>query len=303
MFKIKFHKLTFFVFIIQAFTLNAFANWDACPYEGTKIDRSELININRPAGMFSYVCEAPVESFNIVFKQLAMCTADPTDFLNGTSEVDPCIYLMNTNTGDSELSIGITSSAETSFQATFPPTGTYTHGYTLLDKTIGITAEYEINDVIFAANENGNAWQVSTFFGPGNRTVTMKNLVDDLWQLSTEGFTSSQSSKNTINFAYDSFSTSQFLNTLSQTHPTTGNAQIMYLTNSDGKVASTFSEVQDVLIVDTYASPTIITDQTSEISFKYSPDLAGRIIWEETMGQWVAFGFMLGNIKFSMEFN
>ena len=81
----------------------------------------------------------------------------------------------------------------------------------------------------------------------------MKNLVDDLWQLSTEGFTASQSSKNTINFAYDSFSTSQFLNTLSQTHPTTGNAQMMYLTNSDGKVASTFSEVQDVLIVDTYA--------------------------------------------------
>ena len=65
----------------------------------------------------------------------------------------------------------------------------------------------------------------------------------------------------------------------------------------------TFSEVQDVLIVETYASPTIITDQTSEISFKYSPDLAGRIIWEEIMGQWVAFGFMLGNIKFSMEFN
>ena len=303
MFKIKFYKLTFFVFIIQALTVNAFANWDACPYEGTKIDRSELTNINRPAGMFSYVCEAPVESFNIVFKQLAMCTADPTDFLNGTSEVDPCIYLMNTNTGDSELSIGITSSAETSFQATFPPTGTYTHGYTLLDKTIGITAEYEVNDVIFAANGDGNAWQVSTFFGPGNRTVTMKNLVDDLWQLSTEGFTSSQSSKNTINFAYDSFSTSQFLNTLSQTHPTTGNAQMMYLTNSDGKVASTFSEVQDVLIVDTYASPTIITDQTSEISFKYSPDLAGRIIWEEMVGQWVAFGFMLGNIKFSMEFN
>ena len=131
----------------------------------------------------------------------------------------------------------------------------------------------------------------------------MKNLVDDLWQLSTEGFTSSQSSKNTINFAYDSLSTSEFQSTLSQTHPTTGNVQMMYLTNSDGKVASTFSEVQDVLIVETYASPKIITDQTSEISFKYSPDLAGRIIWEETMGQWIAFGFMLGNIKFSMEFN
>ena len=41
----------------------------------------------------------------------------------------------------------------------------------------------------------------------------------------------------------------------------------------------------------------------SAVSFKYSPDLAGRIIWEETMGQWIAFGFMLGNIKFSMEFN
>ena len=299
----RFFLLILILFNLNFFNSSALAQWDSCPYEGTKIDRSELININRPAGIISYVCEAPVDSFNIVFKQLAMCTSDPTDFLNGTSEDDPCIYLMNTNTGDSELSIGITSSAETSFQATFPPTGTYTHGYSLLDKTIGITAEYEVNGAILAANEDGNAWQGATFFGPGNRTVTMENLVDDLWQLSTEGFTSSQSSKNTINFAYDSLSTSEFQSTLSQTHPTTGNVQMMYLTNSDGKVASTFSEVQDVLIVETYASPTIITDQTSEISFKYSPDLAGRIIWEETMGQWVAFGFMLGNIKFSMEFN
>ena len=31
-----------------------------------------------------------------------------------------------------------------------------------------------VNGAITAANEDGNAWQGATFFGPGNRTVTMK---------------------------------------------------------------------------------------------------------------------------------
>ena len=278
--------------------------WDACPMDGAKIDRSELINITRPVGTFSYVCEAPVETFNLTIRQLAMCTSDPTDFLNGNSSEDPCIYLLDYKAGDIPISIGITSASEASFPATFPPTGTYTHGYGLLDKTIEITSEYEVNNTITAANEDGNGWVSGvTFFGPGNRTVTMENLVDDLWQLSTEGYASSQSQKNTINFAYNSLSTSSFLNTISSVHPTSGNIQKTYLLDSNSSLASSYSDVQDLLIVDTYASPKVITDATNEIIYKYSPDIAGRIIWENVGEQWIAYGFMLGNIKFAMEFN
>lgn len=278
--------------------------WDTCPMDGTKIDRSELINVTRPAGTFSYVCEAPVETFDITIRQLAMCTSDPTDYLNGNSSEDPCIYLLDYKAGDTPISVGITSAAETSFPATFPPTGTYTHGYGLLDKTIAITAEYEVNNTILAANENGNGWVPGiTFFGPGNRTVTMENLANAQWQLSTEGFASSQSQKNTINFAYNSLSTSSFLNTLSSVHPTSGNVQKTYLLDSNSSLASTYNEVEDLLIVDTYASPKVITDATNEIIYKYSPALAGRIIWEKSGPLWIAYGFMLGNVQFAMDFN
>ena len=121
----------------------------------------------------------------------------------------------------------MTSVAETSFPATFPPTGIYTHGYALIDKTIAITAEYEVNNTIRAGNEAGNGTIEGTFFGPGNRTVTMKNLEDGLWTLSTEAFSSSQSTKNTMNFVYNSLSITQFLNTLSTTSAS-GNAHMNY---------------------------------------------------------------------------
>lgn len=308
MFLNKIYKFFFLVVVINAMNSHLYASsYDACPYEGTKIAREELINLTRPVGTQSYVCHAPVESFDIVFNQLAMCTADPTQFLNGSSDVDPCIYLMNTRNGDDPLSMGMTSAAETSFPATFPPTGVYTHGYALIDKTISITAEYEVNNTIRAGNSEGNTTIEGTFLGPGNRTVTMENLANGLWTLSTEAFSSSQSTKNTVNFVYNSLSVSQFLNTLSTTSAL-GNSQINYLLNNDGKLASTYSEVDGLLLIETYSNPKVISDQTSEILYKFSPDLAGRIIWENGallgLGDiWVASGFMLGNIRFTMDFN
>ena len=307
MFVNNIYKFIFLLVAINALNSNAYASSvDNCPYEGTKIARGELVDLTRPEGTTSYLCQAPVESFEIVINQLAMCTADPTQYLNGSDEVDPCVYLMNTRNGDDPLTIGMTSVAETSFPATFPPTGIYTHGYALIDKTIAITAEYEVNNTIRAGNEAGNGTIEGTFFGPGNRTVTMKNLEDGLWTLSTEAFSSSQSTKNTMNFVYNSLSITQFLNTLSTTSAL-GNAHMNYLLKTDGKLASTYSEVDGLLLIETYGDPKVVTDQTTEILYKFSPDLAGKIVWEKmNFGAgdvWIASGFLLGNIRFTMDFN
>ena len=300
-----FKKLSFFIFLISIFNPfhhNAMA-WDTCPMDGTKIDVSELININRPAGINSYVCNAPVDSFNMTVKQLAMCTADPTDYLNGNSSVDPCFYFWNHREGDAAISMGVTPAAETSFPAIFPPTGTYTHGYALTSMTFEITAEYETNAIVTAGNEAGNAWTGALFVGPGNRSGSMEDMANGSWQLFTEGFLSSQSSKNTLSFSYNSLDTQSFLNTLSLTS-VRGSAQNMYVVNSSGTLASNYSEAQDLLVVETYLEPRVITDLTKEIIYKYSNSLAGRFFWENLGGgNWLALGFQLGYLGFDMEFN
>ena len=69
MFLNKIYKFIFLVVVINAMNSHLYASsYDACPYEGTKIAREELINLTRPVGTQSYVCHAPVESFDIVFK-------------------------------------------------------------------------------------------------------------------------------------------------------------------------------------------------------------------------------------------
>ena len=297
----KFVLFIFLLAVLNPFNASSTA-WDTCPMDGTKIDVSELININRPAGIASYVCNAPVATFDMEIKQMALCTADPTNYINGISSVDPCFYLLNHRTGDSVINVGITPAASASFPTTFPPTGTYSHSYALLNNTFSITAEYETNATVLAANEAGNGWIASSFVGPGNRSVSMRNMALGSWQLFTEGFQSSQSSKNTMLFSYDSLSTSNFLNTLTSTN-SRGNLEILTLVDSSGNLAADYSDVSDMLFIETFPSPIEITDKTTELRYMYSQRLAGRFIWTNAGSSWVSLGFHLGSIGFKTEFN
>ena len=102
--------------------LYAANGYDNCPMNGDMIDVSELASVTTGAFPLK-TCDAPVSAFELTFHALGMCNSDPTDFLLGNSTVDPCFYLWNTATGDNSISFGVTSSSETSFPATLPPSG------------------------------------------------------------------------------------------------------------------------------------------------------------------------------------
>ena len=64
--------------------------------------------------------------------------------MKGNEIENPCFYLWNHNQGDNAISFGVTKSSETSFPATLPPTGVYTHGFGTISATTGITANLNL---------------------------------------------------------------------------------------------------------------------------------------------------------------
>ena len=136
-------------------TSNSYSNYDSCPMNGSKIDVSELSNITTGSGSLK-MCDAPVDSFNIVVHQLTMCTSDPIDYLLGNTTENPCVYLWNTSNGDDAISFGVTKSSETTFPATLPPTGVYTHGYASLSTSLNINIELEFDEKeLYDSIQNG----------------------------------------------------------------------------------------------------------------------------------------------------
>jgi hypothetical protein len=287
------------------YAVNGFAN---CPMVDGKIDASELGSVaTNPGG--ARTCDAPVDSFSLTFYKLALCTSDPNDFIMGNSTVDPCYYLWNTAEGDTSISFGVTKSSETSFPATLPPTGIYTAGYAEIAVTVPINVELEFDQALmFGGNSEGTAWSLplpSKFIGGGDRNMTMEDFLSGTYFGFTEAFSEAQSSFNNYSFTYNSLSTTEFLNTLVNDTPLShnGNYRSTFLLNDSGALASTYSDASRLIIKDEFSNPVTITDQTSILTYKYSPDYAARITYVPSGGGgWVVTSILFGDTQFSMEF-
>ena len=278
-----------------------------CPMNDGKIDVSEISNI---AGWPLKTCDAPASSFSITVHALALCESDPMENILGNTTVDPCFYLWNTASGDSEISFGVTTSSETSFPATLPPSGVYTHGYGLISATIPISVELEFDEQkLYAGNSDGTNWDLSaprSFVGGGNRSMSMKDFADGNYYGFTEAFSESQSSFNNYSFTYNSVETSSFVNRVSRNTPNTHNGALTdtFLLNNDNNLASSYGEVTKILVLDEYATPFTITDSTSTITYKYSPTYATRVTFSDVGGgNWLATSILFGGSRFDIEFD
>ena len=305
-----FRRFIFLIFIqfklSLIFLFLAHAQTEYCPMNGDKIDVSEISNLAVK------VCDAPVTSFNIEVFQLAVCTSDPTEFLKGNSTVNPCFYLWDHSKGDNSITFGVTKSSETSFPSTLPPTGVYTHGFGTISSTVGFNAEFEFDEQkIIGGNSDGTAWYSAPFLNSpqsfiqgGDRNVTMKDFIDLNYTKFTETFTESQSSLNDFTFTYNSFSTTTFLNYLEKDTPSphNGNYGRSLLINNDYDLASSYSDSTKLIYIEDYATPKIVSDQTSSILFKYSPDYAARMTFVANGDNWIVAALFFGNSQFNIEF-
>ena len=297
----------FLVHIIsgQSFAANGFDN---CPMNGDMIDVSELSNVTTGSAPLK-TCDAPVSSFELTFHALGMCNSDPTEYILGNSAVDPCFYLWNTAAGDSSMSFGVTSSSETSFPATLPPSGVYTHGFATISTTMPISIEMEFDEQkMFAGNSDATAWDLGggaqKFVGGGDRTMRMQDFALGNYYGFTELFSESQSTFNNYKFEYDSLLTGSFLNQALGAAPIdNGNTRDVFLLNTNNTLADNYDDVAKMVIMDEYANPITITDQTNTITYKYSPRYAARMTFSPTgLGGWIVTSILFGDTQFSMEF-
>ena len=304
-------RKSIFLILIQfilcpIFWFVAHAQTETCKMNGSKIDVSEITNLSPK------VCDAPVTSFNLDVFQLAVCTSDPTEFLKGNSTEDPCFYFWDHSKGDNSISVGVTKSSETSFPSSLPPTGVYTHGFGTISSTVGINAEFEFDEQkIIGGNSEGTAWYSAPFLNSpqsfiqgGDRNVTMKDFTDGNYTKFTETFTESQASLNEFTFTYNSLSVSTFLNTLERgfAAPHNGNYGRSLLINNDYDLASSYNDATKIIIIEDYANPKVITDQTNSILFKYSPDYTARLNFVANGDNWIVPGLFFGNPQFDIEF-
>ena len=299
-----------FLFYSLTFSGNLYAvnGFENCPMVDGKIDASELENIATNSGG-GRTCDAPVDSFSLTFYKLALCTSDPNDYILGNSTEDPCYYLWNTAKGDTSISFGVTKSSETSFPATLPPTGIYTAGYAEIAVTVPINVELEFDEeLMFGGNSDGTGWSLplpSKFIGGGDRNMSMQDFLTGNLFGFTEAFSESQSTFNDYSFTYNSLSTTEFLNKLISYTATShnGNYRSTFLLNDSGALASTYSDASRLIIKDEFSTPVTITDQTSTLTYKYSPDYAARItVVPSGGGGWFVTSILFGDTQFSMEF-
>ena len=289
----------------QLFAANGFDN---CPMNGDKIDVSEISNITTGTAPLK-TCDAPVSAFEITIHSAGLCERDPTDFLLGNSSEDPCFYLWNSDTGDTPITFGVTSSSEAAFPATLPPTGIYTHGFGTISATIPISIEMEFDEQkMFAGNSDATNWDLAggpqKFVAGGDRTMRMQDFALGNYYGFTELLTESQSSFNDYKFTYDSLLTSSFLNQFQGTSPIdNGNIRDVYLLDNNNQLADTYDSVAKMVLLDEYASPKTITDKTSTITYKYSPRYAARMTFSPTgLGGWIVTSILFGDTQFMMEF-
>ena len=288
--------------------LHAVNGFENCPMVDGKIDASELENIaTNPGG--ARTCDAPVDNFLLTIYKLALCTSDPNDYILGNSTTDPCFYLWNTAEGDEAISFGVEKGNEFSFPALLPPSGVYTAGYAEMSVTVPINVELEFDEALmFGGNSEGTAWSLpipSRFIGGGDRNMTMQDFLSGSYFGFTEAFSESQSTFNNYSFTYNSLSTTGFLNTLVNDTALShnGNYRSTFLLNDSGALASTYSDATSLIIKDKFSNPITITDQTSTVTYKYSPDYAARITFVPTGGGgWVVTSILFGDTQFAMEF-
>ena len=288
----------------KLYAVNGFEN---CPMVDGKIDASELGNIVTNSGG-ARTCDAPVDNFSLTIYKLAICTSDPNDYILGNSTDDPCFYLWNTAGGNEAISFGVTKSSEASFPAILPPSGVYTAAYAEMSVTVPIDVELEFDEALmFGGNSEGTAYNLSPskFIGGGDRNMTMEDFLSGSYFGFTESFSESQASFNNYSFTYNSLSTSGFSNTLVSNRVLShnGNTRSTFLLNDSGTLASTYSDAASLIIKDQFSSPITVTDQTSTITYKYSPDYSARITFVPSGGGgWIVTSILFGDTQFAMEF-
>ena len=90
-------------------------------------------------------CDYTPDLYEIVIYKMYLCTSSPTlPTVTATVDLTTCSQVFN-NASGATASVAQDTEVDLTGTYTRPPTGTYTHGYAMMNNTFGITASFQID--------------------------------------------------------------------------------------------------------------------------------------------------------------
>ena len=283
--------ISFILFLApNVFAVDASYN---CPLdENGKIDKAQFTAAEWK------ICFAPALSFTVTYESLALCTTDPEVEVRAGRELDDvCHFLLRTT--DTPIVLSMTNTASTSFAATLPGIGTYTHAMIITKNEYTVQGEMEFNGPIIGTNDGRDAVGYGNFCGAPVGDYKISTLY--LEELSGANLlaacynTSKGASLSIGTLTVDSLATDGF------DADVTGFGLLL---DVSGEVATSEASVKSFF--QSYLFPTSFTvsASTTGLTYGFSNDQALRLITHGNGGSAViAYLAYLGDFNFKVTVN
>lgn len=265
------------------------SSWN-CPLdENGKIDKSQFLSGAK-------VCFAPALSFTVTYESLALCTTDPEAELRAGRELDDvCHFLLRTT--DTPIALTMTNSASSSFAATLPGVGTYTHAMIITKNEYTVQGELEFNGPIVGTNDGRDSVGYGNFCGVPSGDYKISTLYLEELSGSTLLAACYGESKETPEIGtltVDSLGTTGF------------DADIIslgLLLDVSGEVATSEASVKSFFQSYSFPTPFIVSASTTGLTYGLSNDQAFRLITQGGGGNVIAYLAYLGDFNFKVTAN
>jgi len=282
--------ISFILFSIpNVFAVDASYN---CPLdENNKIDRSQFI-----AG--GNVCFAPALSFTVTYESLALCTTDPeTEVRAGRELDDVCHFLLRTT--DTPIVLSMTNTATSSFAATLPEVGTYTHAMIITKNEYTVQGEMEFDGAVIGTNDTRDAVGYGNFCGVPSGDYKISTLyLEELTgaTLLAACYGVSKETPQTGTLTVDSLASTGF------DADVTGFGLLL---DVSGELATSEASVKSFFQSYPFPSPFTVSASTTGLTYGMSNDQALRLITtgHPGSGNVVAYLAYLGDFNFKVTVN
>lgn len=280
--------ISFILFLMpNVFAIDASFN---CPLdENGKIDKSQFLSGAK-------VCFAPALSFTVTYESLALCTTDPEAELRAGRELDNvCHFLLRTT--DTPIVLAMTNTVSSSFAATLPGVGTYTHAMIITKNEYTVQGELEFNGPIVGTNDGRDAVGFGNFCGVPSgdykiSTLYLEELSGSTLLAACYGVSKETPEIGTL--TVDSLASNGF------DADVTGSGLLL---DVSGEVATSEASVKSFFQSYLFPTPFTVSTSTTGLTYGLSNDQAFRLITDGGGGHVIAYLAYLGDLNFKVTAN
>ena len=210
-------------------------------------------------------CDTAPALYEVVIYKLYLCTSSPTEATTSSAVVlTPCSQVFNSSSG---ATASVTQGADIVLDETYtrPPEGTYTHGYAFMDNTFGITWAGQLS-----ASMTGMTGGTGVFCGTvaGSGTHAKGSTHTNSSVCGSSAITAGKFVETLAQFggSDDTFSSKAEVENINGTSAAING----YLVDTNGHRASTTGEVDKLEGLVSFASPVVVTSETTSLSMKFN---------------------------------